>query len=588
MPILRLLGILLRLPVVTVLWVIRRLGRRPRWVWLQLPQRVTGLPVQVPFWQRRLRPGPRSVALERLDRLTEAISSDGAVDGIVIAIPRLHAGWSTLGHLRDRLAALRAAGKRVVAYLPQGGGDREIYLAAAADRIVCSPAASVSLLGSAAGGFYLRDLLARLGLRAQVIAEGPYKTAAERLTSASMSDAEREQLSAVLASRQGLLEAALGGRVPAGDSAERWFEAASFSGQQAVAEGVVDDLAYEDAIAGLVAGGDSPTQSPAFERASAYERGLLTFFRPLRTPPYLGVVPIHGPISERAGWSPGGSVETTLAATVGSLRRVRQDKRALGVLLHVNSPGGSALVSDLIHHEVEALAGEKPVVAFFADVAASGGYYIPAAAHEIVAAPEAVTGSIGVISLKLVAEDLLDKLAVRSEVVKSAPHADMMSAARPLNQAEEAILARESKTIYRRFLEVVARGRKRPLSDIESIAGGRVWSAQDALSHGLVDALGGADEALERLRARIQVPAASRARLRARVVHPSGGPPPPAPPRKDTGPLSQAWESLAPWGHSGVQCLCPSALEIYLSSVSADAMGGLSAEGPLDYRWPRL
>lgn len=569
----------MRLPVVAVAWLFQRFGPRPTWVWVRLPARVTALPPGGSFWQRRLRRVPRTVSLEQVDRLTHALARDHTIDGVIIEVPHLQAGWSTLGHLRSRLQALQEAGKRVVAFLPQGAGDREVYLSAAADRILLAPPASISLLGSAAGGLYLRDLLARLGLRAQVMAEGAYKTAAERLSAERMSEPERAQLTAVLSARQSLLDTSLAGRLVADTSAAALFEEASFSGQRAVEAGLVDELTYEDGVLPAAGVGDAPEDRKRCVRAFQYNRRQLKWFPPVTTPPYLAVVPIHGAISGRTGPAFAGGADTTLDATVALIRRLRSDRRAVGVLLHVNSPGGSALVSDLVHHEIEALAADKPVVAFFADVAASGGYYIGAAAQEIVCAPEAITGSIGVISLKLVAEDLLAKLAVRSEVVKSAPHADMFSPARPLTEAEQTILKRESEAVYRRFLEVVANGRGRTVAEVEAVAGGRVWSAPDALTHGLVDVLGDMQLALERLRARVPLADSARARLRPRVVRPSGRPPPPALAPKSDGPqsaVSQAWELLQGLNGERVMCCCPTSLEIYLSGAMADSSARLS------------
>jgi protease-4 len=199
---------------------------------------------------------------------------------------------------------------------------------------------------------------------------------------------------------------------------------------------------------------------------------------------------------------------TALSGAVGALRRARADDRVAAVLLYVDSPGGSALVSDLIHHEVDMLAREKPVVAFFANVAASGGYYVAAPARRIVAAPEAVTGSIGVISVKLVAQGLFERLRIRNHVVTTAPHADMFSAARPFDDGERALVEAEARAIYDSFLDVVARGRGQGRETVEAVAGGRVWSAPEALEHGLVDELGDFELALERTREACDLPPA--------------------------------------------------------------------------------
>jgi protease-4 len=176
------------------------------------------------------------------------------------------------------------------------------------------------------------------------------------------------------------------------------------------------------------------------------------------------------------------------------LRDLREDARVAGVILYIDSPGGSAVVSDLLHREVVRLDAAKPVVAWMGNVAASGGYYLAAGARSIIARPTTITGSIGVISARPVASELMSRLGVRNEVVKLAPHADLHSF-RAVDAREAALIEAETARYYDRFLSVVAEGRKRPRDEIEALAGGRVWSGSDAHREGLVDHLGGYAEA---------------------------------------------------------------------------------------------
>jgi protease-4 len=188
------------------------------------------------------------------------------------------------------------------------------------------------------------------------------------------------------------------------------------------------------------------------------------------------------------------------------------------VLLWVDSPGGSAEASDLIHREVVRVKEKKPVVAYFGEIAASGGYYVAAHANAIVAQPLGLTGSIGVVSARLLASELLDRVGVRTEVLRTGPHADFYSPHRPLSDEERAIMNRELDAFYDSFVALVADGRGRPVDDIEPLARGRVWLAADAHRHGLVDELGGMDAAMERLKETIEAPDRVRARLRPMVV----------------------------------------------------------------------
>jgi protease-4 len=199
------------------------------------------------------------------------------------------------------------------------------------------------------------------------------------------------------------------------------------------------------------------------------------------------------------------------------------------VVLHVDSPGGGALASDRIHHEVKRLAEVKPVVAYLSNVAASGGYYIAAGAHAIVAQRETVTGSIGVVTARVAVGPLLERLGVFTDVVKRGARADLFSPERRLDEGERAVLDRDLDSFYRTFLRVVAEGRNKPVEVIEPLAGGRVYSGADAHARGLVDRLGGFDAALDELRSRIGPDASG---LEPSIVRPPrfAPPPPPLPP----------------------------------------------------------
>jgi len=230
--------------------------------------------------------------------------------------------------------------------------------------------------------------------------------------------------------------------------------------------------------------------------------GLLAALKlaPLRRPGSVGVIFVHGAIAMQGPMPFGAATDEKL---ISAIRTARQSRRVKGVILHIDSPGGSALASDRIHHELVQLAAEKPLVACMANVAASGGYYVAAAAHEIVAQPTTVTGSIGVVAARIVVAPLLAKLGIVTQTVKRGARADMMDPSRPFTEDERAALMGELEGMYSAFLGIVAQGRKLPLDEVEKVAEGRVWSGTDAKARGLVDELGGFDVALDRVRARI-------------------------------------------------------------------------------------
>jgi protease-4 len=210
----------------------------------------------------------------------------------------------------------------------------------------------------------------------------------------------------------------------------------------------------------------------------------------------------------------------------------RRDRFAVGVVLHVNSPGGSALASDQIYREIVRLREKKPVVTCMGDVAASGGYYVAAPTDAIVADATTITGSIGVVTARVVARELFDTLGIKSETIRMAPHADMLSPSRDMSVDERAIIQRETEGFYRTFVGIVADGRKRGYDEMEPLARGRVWSGKDALERGLVDKLGGMEVALDEVRSRVKLPRPILDALEPAIVRPRRLDQPPAEPQK--------------------------------------------------------
>jgi protease-4 len=227
----------------------------------------------------------------------------------------------------------------------------------------------------------------------------------------------------------------------------------------------------------------------------------------------IAVIPVHGAIAHAA--SPFGNFATDDRLT-RMVRIARLDPRVKGVVLHVDSPGGSALASDRMHHEIVQLAREKPLVACMANVAASGGYYVAAPAHKIVCEAVTITGSIGVVGARLTAAPLMAKLGINTETVQRGARAGLLSGGQPLSEDERSALMRQLESTYRTFVRVVAQGRKMKVEDVEPLARGRVYTGEDAKALGLVDVLGGFDVALREVTALL--PADQRDRVEAHVM----------------------------------------------------------------------
>ncbi len=510
-------------------WAIARWFGRPRgpWVVVRLKPRLVEARHPVPWLRRLLDTGTirRTSSLAAIRRLADYVISDRGVKGVAFVLPSMTAGWSVCVGFRDQIQRLRRHGKATVVMLQRGGGHKELFVASAAERVYMAPRATITLLGLSASSHYVKPLLDRVGVEVEPFARKEFKTAAERVTRESMSEPQREQLQAVIDGYTESLLAALADRTGTSPEAARTlFETGVFRGEEAITAGLVDKLAYEDELDELL-GCDKKHPLMEANRYFAFKDRRL--FRPLRRTPYMAVVAIKGAISES------GAPTGRRASIVGALRRARRDRRALGVLLWVNSPGGSAEASDLIHREVVRVKEKKPVVAYFGEVAASGGYYVATHADSIVAQPLSITGSIGVVSARLLAQELLDRVGIRTEVLRTGPHADLFSPHRALTEEERALMNRELDAFYDSFVGLVADGRGRPIEEIEPIARGRVWLAADAHRLGLVDELGGMDAALDLLKERIDVPARVRERLEPMVIASYQLEPPP--------PAAQAW-----------------------------------------------
>ncbi|HVY48496.1 MAG TPA: signal peptide peptidase SppA, partial [Minicystis sp.] len=453
-------------------------------------------------------------------------------------IRSLGPGEAVLASFRDVVSEIRAAGKDVIAYLPNGADNRALFLASAARLVLVGPETTVAPVGYAAVGRYLRRALAHAGIEPEIFARGTYKSAGEALVRDGMSDAEREQVSAIVAARYDALVAALAqGRRVDRATAAGWIDAAPHTSREAVKLGLVDGTAYEDELEGKIA---RPLKLVAAARY--LKRRSSGRLRPLRPRRVLGVVEVHGPIVSRARIDIGGLASED--RVVASLRAARADRRVAGVVLHVDSPGGSAVASDRIHREVRRLAEVKPVVAYLSNVAASGGYYVAAGAHAIVAQPQTITGSIGVVAARFVVGPLLQRLGVNVDVVKRGAHADMFDVTRHFDGEERAQFERELDAFYERFLAVVAEGRRREVDAIRPLAEGRVYAGGDAHDRRLVDLLGGFDRAVHELRVLVGPEARG---LEPRIVRARRKIPPPAMPATAPGPaVMAALRALAP------------------------------------------
>jgi protease-4 len=478
------------------------LRRPPNFVWLDINGPLPEFEQKVGFVQKRLGRGPSGPSLEGIRERLRLLSADGRVDGVILRVRGLGAGWASIEELRRELLAYRERGGKVVAYLVEGGTPA-YYLASAADEIFATPLATLDVTGVRTSATFLKDAFEKVGVEAEVVAVSPYKSAYDRFTRNDFSDEAREQAGRLLEGRySALVEAISEGRGLSTEEVERKIDNAPYPAREAVSEGLLDGVLYEDELPERLGEGGG--------RARISEWGVA---RKAVKAPYLrgggkrvGVVSLSGMIVRGKSRSLPvplpfvGGRQAGDESVVAALRTAEKNAGVGSVLFHVESGGGDALASDLIWREVERVRRTKPVVVLMGNVAGSGGYYVGAAADHIVVRRNTVTGSIGVISLRPVAEDLYKKLGIGSDSVERGARSGFLDPSRRPTPEEMNVLENQVRAIYAEFKDRVITGRGIAEADLDEIAGGRVWTGTEAHKLGLADEVGGFADALRKAR----------------------------------------------------------------------------------------
>ncbi len=442
-----------------------------------------------------------------------AAATDPRVVAVTLDLSRFSgASYAQLAELRDALARCQAAGKPVYAFADRFDQKR-YYLASIAREITLDPEGFVLLPGLALEPTYLKAALDRLGVTVYAFRAGRYKSFVEPFTRNAMSEEERSavtdllfglwhQVRDAIAAARHLPPAAVDRYHAAYD--ERLTAHGGDGAQTALAEKLVDLLAPRDAWEKRV--GDATGLDLEHDRVS-WHRYLAAHQAKRLLHPKGGeirVIVVDGTIVERDDGSPTAAASDRL---VEALNDARDDAAVRAVVLRIASPGGSAFAAEEIRRAVAAVrSAGKPVVASFAGVAASGGYWIATAADAITARPETLTGSIGVFALIPNAARLLEKLDLTTDGVRTGPFAAPLDPRQPLPEAVTRALDASVSHTYRRFLTLVSEGRKIPASELPPIAEGRVWLGSAAVKLGLVDELGGLERALALARERAGAP----------------------------------------------------------------------------------
>jgi protease IV len=504
----------------------------PDYVWLP----VTGaLPEFEPsrrgLLRRRLDPRTLAPSLESIRSRLDRILADGRARGVILRVENLDAGWVTLEELRAELHRFRERGKTVAVYLVDPD-TRSYYLASAADEVFVSPLSTLNIVGLRARVNFLKDTLGRFGLETEVVAVSPYKSAADPISRSEFSPEAREQTERLLDVRfDELVNAVSAGRDIPVEQVNAIIDDAPYSAADALRNKLIDGALYEDELTVRLSNGEKPARLAEWGVAS---KSLRLPYRSRRAHKAVGLVRVEGTIVRGKSRKLPlplplvGREQAGSDSVVAALRVAEKSRRIDAVLLYVDSPGGDALASDLIWREVERVRAKKPVVVLMGNAAASGGYYVSAAASHVFARKNSVTGSIGVILTRPIAAGLLNRLKVNPVTVSRGARSNLLDPRRSPTPDELAVLERQLHVFYDEFKDRVASGRGLRPDALEEIAGGRVWTGVEALRRGLVDETGSFRDALAKAREYAGVTEESG--LLAKITPPGGARPSPGEP----------------------------------------------------------
>ncbi|MGE0551523.1 MAG: signal peptide peptidase SppA [Kofleriaceae bacterium] len=436
-----------------------------------------------------------------------SIARDRSAKAVVVTFDGAKAGWAGLQELRDELVALRRANKKVFAYLVSGTG-RDYFVASAADKIYVDPAGGIRLVGLAGATMYFRGMFDMLGIVPQFEKIKEYKSAPEQFTEIGPSPIASKMMADLFDSLwDRWITQVASSRKLSPDELKALIDNGPFSaGDLAKDHKLVDAVAPPEKVAELVAkelGGMLPVGVPLPERPDRWQR------------PAIAVIYVDGDITDGPSKSlPFIGRKTAGSETlVGAITAARSDPRVGAIVLRIDSPGGSALASELIAREVFATRGVKPILCSMSDVAASGGYFVAAGCEVIFAEPMTITGSIGIFYGKFDVSGLARKLGINIVTEKRGKRADVESLLRSYNEDERLALIQQLRYSYSRFLGAVAEGRGMNKDEVDAVGRGHVWTGAQAQPIKLIDRYGGIGDAIEEAKRRMALAPSAKVRI---------------------------------------------------------------------------
>ena len=450
---------------------------------------------------------------------------DKRISAVVLDINFPSIGWGKADELRDAIKDFRSSGKPAYAYM-EIGSNREYYVATAADKIYLPPSGDLYINGFAAEAMFYKGSLDKLGIEADVIQIGPkYKNAPDQYTKKEMGEGQREVINALLDEYYGRMTNAIAeARNKSVDDVKGMIDAAPYNAVQAKQLGLIDDAIYRNQVDDLLKTQFGYKQDDKLKTVSGSQyREVPSDSLGLNNGDRVAVIFASGAIN--VGRSGGGPLDGDMVGSdtiVEAVNKAADDKSIKAIVLRVDSPGGSALASDLMWNALENAKAKKPLVVSMSDVAASGGYYIACNANKIVAEPSTITGSIGVFLGKPVMRGFYDWLGVSNEYVMRGKNAGIFRETEHWTDAERAKMVEQANSIYfDSFVPKVAQGRNKSVEEVNAIGQGRVWTGTQGKANGLVDEFGGLERAIQIAKELANLPADKDVR---RVVLPEPKP----------------------------------------------------------------
>jgi protease-4 len=451
--------------------------------------------------------------LRDITHAVDRARKDDRITGIMAVIKPYSMGLAKVQEIRDSIQAFRASGKWAVVYMDTagefGGGNSPYYLATAFDEIWLSPPGDLNLYGLFGAVTFIRGTLDKLGIYPDFDSIGKYKNAKDIYTEKKMTEAHREATMMYLQDWYDQIVAGVAeGRKLDAARVSALINEGPFISKEALDKGLVDHLGYFDEFEDAVkekAGGDLNTMK---FRDYLDSRGGSVGHRKIAVITGMGII-----VTGKSQNNPLAGAIMGSDTITEAFRRARRDKSVKAIVFRVDSPGGSAVASDLIWRETQLARKEKPVVISMSDVAASGGYYVSAGATKVVTQPGTITGSIGVVAGKMVTTGLYDWIGLTRETLGIGDHAGFYYTGQKFSAEEKVIYWKFMNKIYDNFTGMVATGRGMTREAVDKIGQGHVWSGTRAKGLGLVDELGGMSKAIELAKKEAGIPDDEEVRL---------------------------------------------------------------------------